>query len=761
MIATGVLLPAQQTVWFTPLPYTVQPDGIFGSTDYLSLFSPTAPWQQAASHVQVFKIYGVVDNFSDADLTNLIANLKSRNIALALEWPVLSSSTCGAGLEGFGGSLLPLVQRIQALGGTLSYLAMEQPFQWGSLYQGSNACQWTAQQVATNALVEINQAQTVFPNLLVGDITAIPSFPYVTNWVAQYGIWFDTWRSLTGAPLAFFHLDVNWTEPNWQAAIAAVRPAVEQRGIPFGIVYNGFLTDESDSAWMADAENHFVEYEVTSGYAPPEQVNFQSWNPNPTHVLPETDPTAFTYLIDRYFRARTNLTVSNDGTQIGGKLTSGANGVADASIQLTSQPLSGSGSVATYTITGPVPNEARSALVGARINTECYACNGPADLTVYTFQYNDTKGGKGEWDFTQGLNDWPNFGPGVPVFEYGPSPYYQGLHITAQPGQAFTLNSTGIAVSPAAQFTLQVAARVSPLSVGSGYFALIWLDASGNEPSRETIMFEPATQILTTAATAADGSFGASIPVDPTLYQVTAQYAGSGTLWPSTAAVPENPAPISPPSIVSLTPPAGSGASATFSVVFSDPNGWAAIANAEMLINSGLFPQAGCSIGYLPASGTFQLLNDAGTTWSSTVLSNSQCSLSDASASGVGNNLTLTFTVSFNANFGSPAAPETVFLQVTDSQGPVAPWVAAGTWSPVPNVCTPGGTTNVTNVQSVIEEALGAIPANTDMNGDGIVNVVDVQLAIDAVGCGALSNTAPAGSSIRTMAHPVGRREKL
>jgi hypothetical protein len=158
ILATGGLLPAQN-VWFTPLPYTAHPVGTFGSTDYLNLFSPSSPWQQASSHVQVLKLYGV-DNFSDTDLTNLLADLRRRNIALALEWPVLSSSTCGSGIEGFGGNILPALQRIQALGGTLSYLAMQQPFQWGSLYTGANSCRWTAQQVAANALLQINQAKT-------------------------------------------------------------------------------------------------------------------------------------------------------------------------------------------------------------------------------------------------------------------------------------------------------------------------------------------------------------------------------------------------------------------------------------------------------------------------------------------------------------------------------------------------------------------------------------------------------------------------
>ena len=44
---------------------------------------------------------------------------------------------------------------------------------------------------------------------------------------------------------------------------------------------------------------------------------------------------------------------------------------------------------------------------------------------------------------------------------------------------------------------------------------------------------------------------------------------------------------------------------------------------------------------------------------------------------------------------------------------------------------------NVTGVQQTINEALGVIPAGDDMNGDGVVNVVDAQLVTNAVfGCG-------------------------
>jgi hypothetical protein len=538
IVATSVLLPAQQSVWFTPLPYTKHPVGFFGSPDYVSLFSPAAPWRQAASHVRVFKVYGEgVGALSDADLRKVLADLRRRQIALALEWPVLTSQTCGIGIEGFGGNPLPILKRVKALGGTLTYLAMQQPFQWGSLYKGANSCQWTARQVALNAVVEIKQAKKIFPGLLVGDIMAVPAFREAgPDWAKQFGNWFDTWRSVSGAPLAFFHVDVDWTVPNWQAAVAAVRSQVEQRGIHFGMVYNGFLTDESDSAWMAAAENHFIDYEVRAGNAAPGQVDFQSWNPHPSHVLPETDPTAFTHLIDRYFRTRTRLTLGNDGAQLRGILRAGAAGVAGAKIQIAAQPASGDGTIATYTISGPVPEQVHSAIVGARINSECYRCNGPNDLTVYSFQYSENTSRKPfTWDFDKGISGWL-FGPGAPVFDTaGPPPHTQGLHIKAQPGQALGFNSTPVAVTPKAQFTLRVTARVAPMSAGSGYFTLIWFDAAGREPSREILLFQPKTQTLGTATTAADGSFRIGNLPDSSAYQVTAEYAGSDTLWPAVA----------------------------------------------------------------------------------------------------------------------------------------------------------------------------------------------------------------------------------
>jgi hypothetical protein len=48
------------------------------------------------------------------------------------------------------------------------------------------------------------------------------------------------------------------------------------------------------------------------------------------------------------------------------------------------------------------------------------------------------------------------------------------------------------------------------------------------------------------------------------------------------------------------------------------------------------------------------------------------------------------------------------------------------------------GTTNVADVQLIINEALGVVAAVHDLNGDGVVNVADVQKVINAalgLGC--------------------------
>jgi len=89
-------------------------------------------------------------------------------------------------------------------------------------------------------------------------------------------------------------------------------------------------------------------------------------------------------------------------------------------------------------------------------------------------------------------------------------------------------------VIPGDSYNLTIQARVSPSSVGSGSFALVFLSASGTEVLRNTLEFAPATLALGTAQTASDGTYSLSFtPLNSAGFQLQAAYMGTGALWPA------------------------------------------------------------------------------------------------------------------------------------------------------------------------------------------------------------------------------------
>ncbi|HKW99611.1 MAG TPA: hypothetical protein VJN43_17860 [Bryobacteraceae bacterium] len=528
-----------QTIWFAPLDPMFRPWANYaGSVDYFDLFTPVAPWQTAASHVQVFKIYAtLVDNFPDQQLRSMFADLDRRGIALAVEFGPLDPENCGAGVEGFNGEdAAHLASRIQELGGKLRYIAMDEPFYFAGIYSGDNSCRWSAARIAANAVAQIGHIKQLFPNVEVGDIEPFPTDDELSipGWAERFRAWFDAWRAAAGKPLAFFHSDLLWESVERRHAVEVLSKYAGQRGIPFGIIYNGLGTESADADWVNHAERHFVDNE-THGGAPPDHVIFQSWNPYPKHLLPETDPTTFTHLINRYFRTRTELTLTGDTRQISGTLMSGANALASASVQFTANPLTGLGSVSDYVLSGSVPAGATTAVVGVRVNIEC-GCRGTSDIALYRFAYTESNQHSTTLDFSSGLNGWGLDTDGQEAVESGSANSGQDLHLTVQPGQHALLNSQNFAVTAGASFTLHITARVSPDSAASGYFAIIFLAQS--ELERETLIFQPPVVPIGSATTAADGSY--RLEPDPAAftkdaYEIDGQYAGSDKLWPAAA----------------------------------------------------------------------------------------------------------------------------------------------------------------------------------------------------------------------------------
>lgn len=337
---TVVLLPGavsaarpRPAIWFAPLPplKTAQFRPYVGSTDFMHLFGKKAAWPNAARRVSVFKFYGewLTDGATPAQLRRAVQYLKRRKISIAVEaGPLEPSPECGHKIEGFAGADgLKTASQIKKAGGTLRYVAFDEPFYYAALYTGRNACLWDTRQVARSVAAYMRKIRTVFPDVKFGDIEPLLTAVHL----ARYKEWIDAYREVTGENLAFIHLDMSYALPRWTELAREFEKLARSRGVAFGLIYTGDHDDVSDRAWLAKAQQRFELYETEAGH--PDQAILQSWYDKPDHVLPETRRT-FTNLILRYARPRTRLTLEARAGAVGGKLVA-ARPLARARIRLS------------------------------------------------------------------------------------------------------------------------------------------------------------------------------------------------------------------------------------------------------------------------------------------------------------------------------------------------------------------------------------------------------------------------------------------
>jgi hypothetical protein len=425
---------------------------------------------------------------------------------------------------------LHFAERIRELGGTLQYVAFDEPFFHGSLYSGRSACHWTADQVAQNAAASVAKIKSVFPHVVVGDIEVLPVTFADPDWLDRYQAWMDAWERATGAPLAFFHCDVD-TASDWRPSLEAVRRIAQQRHIAFGLIYTGTFLPTTDADWVSEVESYFTGYEKLGGPVP-DQVIFQSWQPFPKHNLPETDPTTFTHVINRYFRERTTLTATVDASSIRGNLSARDSGtsVANVPIVVTAVPRRGSGQADTYTRTGTFPPGTEYITFAIRVNGEECGFPGPAEFYVSRFTLDAGGYGTLNADFTNQLSGWGWRGDDS-VFDVKDST----LHVLINAGEVLGMEYQPLPLSVAGTpFTFSVNATIPPGSRGNGCLILAFQGTSLSETGRVSIPLRPQPMLMGTTQTAADGSFELTLgPVGSNDYVLWADYAGSDTLWPA------------------------------------------------------------------------------------------------------------------------------------------------------------------------------------------------------------------------------------
>lgn len=141
------------------------------------------------------------------------------------------------------------------------------------------------------------------------------------------------------------------------------------------------------------------------------------------------------------------------------------------------------------------------------------------------------------------------------------------------------------------------------------------------------------------------------------------------------------------PTVVSVSPNAGSGANQSFTFNFADPNGYGDLRRGLFIISSALNAAGACFGEYNRTTNNIGLVNDAGTGWSYAPLGagmfvgNSQCQITGGSVSYSGNSMILTVQVTFIGGF---AGAKTIWMlseDVAGVQSNNASWQALGSWT--------------------------------------------------------------------------------
>jgi hypothetical protein len=527
LLLLAVSAPAQcQDIWLGPRTpdYTITP-----VTDWALLFHENPEWEQLAEQIKVFHAgEGFYRITPDDQLQALAANAASHHIALSLEIGAITQRPDEA-CDHTEGYLIPvavptIISKLTRLHIALQFIRLDGPV-WFGHYQ---ACKLPLPELVTRVADTLRPLYQAFPGVVVGDAIPPQGLEQYPDWQATYRTFIHDLEAATGHKYAFVHMDVNWREPDWPTAVATMQHFAHGAGIKFGVIYNSDSLAPTDQAWVVEAKRHFDELETRYDIIP-DQAVFHTWNNHPTHVFPETSDSAHSYLVAQYLLPRTHLAVQRSAAGVQGRLIqAGGQAVAGARIAIEVLGDDPNNPPPVRSVAGTVPPEARFAVLGLRVNTECF-CSGDNDLLFGALSYRETTGGTAHFEYRYGAPPAPRAGVTLTSAVIANQPL---LHLHVAPDRNFGFNSPVFPVTPGAQFQVQI-----PLGSlqGNGLFGsatVVWMDARQQGFKRDNLTVGSDATPIASAVTDASGKFAVALPENTHWRQrpLLLDYAGSATL---------------------------------------------------------------------------------------------------------------------------------------------------------------------------------------------------------------------------------------
>jgi hypothetical protein len=147
----------------------------------------------------------------------------------------------------------------------------------------------------------VREVRVVFPEVKIVDEEPTGAIPE-GDWLIELERWLDAYKQSVGEPISALQDDMQWSRP-WQDRTLMTQDMLKKRGIKYGVMFTAGGPQASDSAWIEKAKQNITAYKRVNRTSL-DQVCIISWNVHPSHVLPETEPTTLTYLVNWYIENR-------------------------------------------------------------------------------------------------------------------------------------------------------------------------------------------------------------------------------------------------------------------------------------------------------------------------------------------------------------------------------------------------------------------------------------------------------------------------
>jgi hypothetical protein len=297
--------------------------------DFLSMLAPDGPWRRAAHRIDGLMVSMVhsVEGYSQKGVPSL-PDIHTMLDRFGLKAGgggsvVYTGGLCpGAGVEGmtsdtdYAREVVSTAQRWHDAGLPLTYFGMDGPFYFGYIYT-HDKCHFSIEDVARRAATTMKMIKALYPNIIVIDAEG-PGADLPAKWLPDYHRFLEAFRSAYGAPIDYLDMDLHWTDTwhtgyRWVTAAKEIADDMHRQGLRVSLI-----VDAEDGAWdpdvpppdpaaparqamtadywMAAVRKHIDL--IKQNAIPLDAVDFESWMKFPRHNLPETDPQAWTSIVN-------------------------------------------------------------------------------------------------------------------------------------------------------------------------------------------------------------------------------------------------------------------------------------------------------------------------------------------------------------------------------------------------------------------------------------------------------------------------------